>query len=440
VVIHADDPTQSRPEVVIIGGGLTGLACAREFDRLGLPWRLIEASDGLGGRVRTDTVDGFRLDRGFQVLLTDYPELTRLDVLSRLDLGCFEPGALVRLEVRRGARFARLSDPWRKPLTVFDPGWIRILGLADALRLARLRHEVLADEPPPDGATTAEYLAELGFSEAALRRFFVPFFGGVLLDRELGAPASLFRHLFRHFARGDAAIPAGGMGALSTEVARSLDPGRIRLGTRVASLAGTTLVDHEGHAMTAAGIVVATDRDAARDLLPKWAGDNPSPTPSWSSTTTFWFAASSVPAAIDRPLIVLDGEGGELIHHLAVHTRVAADLAPEGQALLSVSHDGALRPDLQEAVMRTLAAWFGGGLADLRLLRIDAIDRALPRCATPFAARPGATRVAPGVVVAGDHLGDPSIDGALAAGRLAATWVAADLLGRPFEPRVPAPA
>jgi len=166
----------------------------------------------------------------------------------------------------------------------------------------------------------------------------------------------LFRRLFGHFARGDAAIPAGGMGALSAEVARPLDPSRIQLRTRVASLAGTTLVDHEGHTTTAAGIVVATDRDAARQLLPKWAADSPSPAPSWSATTTFWFAASRVPAAIDRPLIVLDGEGGELIHHLAVHTRVAADLAPAGQALLSVSHDGALRSGLTSVWRRPTSA------------------------------------------------------------------------------------
>ena len=105
-------------EVLIVGAGLAGLACAQDLTRAGVACTVLEASDGVGGRVRTDVVDGFLLDRGFQILLTAYPEVQgRLDVAA-LEVGLFEPGAAIR---RRG-RFHRVSDPLRRPLGI--PGTV----------------------------------------------------------------------------------------------------------------------------------------------------------------------------------------------------------------------------------------------------------------------------------------------------------------------------
>jgi monoamine oxidase len=62
---------ESVADVVVVGAGLAGLSCAKQLSGMGRRVILLEASDRVGGRVRTDVVDGLNLDHGFQVLLTD---------------------------------------------------------------------------------------------------------------------------------------------------------------------------------------------------------------------------------------------------------------------------------------------------------------------------------------------------------------------------------
>jgi len=121
--------------IVIIGGGLAGLTCATRLHAAGVEFMLLEASDGVGGRVRTDNVDGFLLDRGFQVLLTAYPEAKRLLDYDALNLQAFEPGSLIRTD----NGFHRMSDPWRRPQHALQTAFAPIGGFADKLRIGRLR-------------------------------------------------------------------------------------------------------------------------------------------------------------------------------------------------------------------------------------------------------------------------------------------------------------
>ena len=124
--------------VAIVGAGLAGLACARTLARAGRACRVLEASNGVGGRVRTDTVDGFRLDRGFQVLLTAYPECRAVFDYGALDLRAFLPGA----DVRAGGRTSRIVDPWRDPKAALATALAPVGTLADKARIARLRFRV----------------------------------------------------------------------------------------------------------------------------------------------------------------------------------------------------------------------------------------------------------------------------------------------------------
>jgi phytoene dehydrogenase-like protein len=189
-----------RSNVVVVGAGLAGLACARRLHQAGVGFTLVEAGDDVGGRVRTDVVEGFRLDRGFQVLLTAYPEARRVLDYAALDLRPFRAGALVR----RGGRMQRLSDPRRRPQDVFAALRADVGGLRDKLRVLGLTRDVSAgplDElfARPE-LSTEKRLRAAGFSAGFIDGFFRPWFGGVLLDRELRASSRMFDFVFRMLA------------------------------------------------------------------------------------------------------------------------------------------------------------------------------------------------------------------------------------------------
>src|SRR5215210_6304108 len=191
--------------VIVVGAGLAGLACARELVRAGRSVEILEASDGIGGRVRTDTVDGFLLDRGFQVLLTAYPEARGQLNYAALGLRLFYPGALIRYH----GRFYRLADPFRRPADALGSLFNPIGSPADKLRILALRRRAAAGsidrlfERPE--TSTMQALTRLDFSNAIIERFFQPFLGGIFLGRELSTTSRMLEFVIRMFAEGNAA-------------------------------------------------------------------------------------------------------------------------------------------------------------------------------------------------------------------------------------------
>ncbi len=411
--------------VVVVGAGLAGLACALRLHAAGMPVSLVEAGDDVGGRVRTDHVDGFLVDRGFQVLLTAYPEAQDVLDYAALDLRSFYPGALVRHD----GSFHRVADPFRRPLdlpqTLFGP----IGTLDDKLRVALLRHRLrrlsrdalLAAAPK----TTAQALADAGFSPRLIERFWRPFLAGVLLDRELGTAAALFAFTVAMFARGDAALPNAGMGAIPRQLAARLPAGALRLQAPVTAVNGNGVVLADGERSPARAVVVATDGLVASRLLPEIAD------PGSRGVSSLSFAAEVPP--VDEPTLVLAGEELGPVSHLCVPSLVAPGYAPPGEALVSVSvlDRGGMDPDkLERAVRAQLAGWFGTRAWGWRHLRTDVIAHAQP-AQTPDVLRSPArpVRLRPDVYVCGDHRDTATIDGALTSGRRAAEAVLRDAGG-----------
>ena len=403
-------------DLLIVGGGLAGLAAARVAAARGADWLLFEGSDTLGGRVGTDLVpdpetgEPFVIDRGFQVLLTGYAELEESGVLPSLALGRFEPGAHVRVTTRSKTRFHRALDVWRRPMSALTFDWRHVFSPGEAMALMRMRRDV-RNGNIESTRTTRDELVARGFSERALARFFVPFWGGVLLDRELAAPWSFTARLFDAFSRGDAAIPIGGMRALPAALATGLDPDRIVLRTKVQSVGQNHVILDTGARLVSGRVLVATDGDEASRLLPESI-----PTTRWRATTSCYYASQGpMPAPLDQRLLILDGDGLGPLHHLAPLSSLGPGFAPEGRGLVVASHDGVADPALEPALGAELRAWFPD--TTWSLIAVRAIARGLPvieREPTDFALP------MPGLAGAGDHIADRSIDCALRSGRLAA--------------------
>lgn len=408
-----------HPDVIIIGAGLSGLAAARTLASAGLQPLVLEASDRAGGRVATDVVDGFLLDRGFQVLLDGYPEAERQLDLKALDLQPFAPGALVR----RADGFSKVSDPWRDPLGVVRTLASGIFGPVDAVQMLRLRLEAIASlqpaaqQTPAKDRSTDQALTDAGFSPRAIEAFFRPFFGGVFLDRELQAPAHWFRFLFAMFAKGSATLPRDGMRAIPDQMSAALPPGSIRLNTAVRSIKDDSVELANGERMSARAIVIATDAHNASALVPRTPAV--SPTVGWSGCATIYYDAPSSP--LRTRMLVLNGEpGGGPINHVCVPSDIAASYAPAGRSLVSATAIGLAAADnetLDRQARAQLTGWFGDETREWRLLGVSRVPRALPRSFPTAEQREAGLRISEQVYACGDWLETPSINGALRSGR-----------------------
>ncbi|MGY8771058.1 MAG: protoporphyrinogen/coproporphyrinogen oxidase, partial [Pirellulales bacterium] len=406
----------SNPEVVIIGGGLSGLCCARRLHEAGVSFQLLEASDDVGGRARTDEVNGFLLDRGFQVLLTAYPEARDVLDYDALNLARFAPGALVRY---RG-KFHRFADPWRSPRHLFSTAVSPIGSLTDKLRVARLRSRVCRGSLDKLfgrlETTTIDSLRQAGFSERIIEPFFRPFLGGVFLDPELETSSRMFEFVFRMFATGNAVLPAGGMREIARQIANQLPDGTLRTGASVETFERTTVRLTSGEVLQAGAVVVACEAPVAAKLL----GD--SKPPSGRGVTCLYFAAERPP--IKEPILVLNGDGAGLINNLCVPSQVTPTYAPASQALVSVTVLGLPDANVEASVRKQLQDWFGPDVIAWRHLRTYRIPYALPSQAPPALSpveKPGAC--GDHLFVCGDYLDTASIQGAMVSGRRAAECV-----------------
>lgn len=417
----------SKKPVVIVGGGLAGLCCLRELSRNGIDAVLLEAQDDVGGRVRTDVVDGFRLDRGFQVLQTAYPEAQRQLNYDALHLSSFDPGALIRT----GAQQVLMSDPWRRPQDLIATMFNGVGAFSDRLKLARLRWHVTRctlDQlwAEPD-TTTDDYLRnECRFSEDLINRFFRPWFTGVFLENKLSTSSRFFKFIFRMFALGDAALPEAGMGALSRQLVEVVPPELIRLSARVESLDGLHVRLESGETIEGQAVVVAVEGPEASRLTQGLIRS-----PAFCATTCFYYAAPAPP--FNEKLLMLNGDQSGPINNLCVPSNVVGKYAPDGQALVSVSVVGAMdipEPHLQLQVFSQLRNWFGAQVDQWSLLKVYRIRTALPAQPLHFRAAALATpRVTDALYVCGDFCETASIHGAMVSGRKAAEAVVADLQG-----------
>ncbi len=388
---------------------MAGLAAAVEVSRSGNDVVVLEASDGPGGRVRTDEVDGFRLDRGFQILLSAYPEAQDLLDYDELDLRAFSPGALVRVD----DDFHLVADPLRSPAKLLDTAKAPIGSPLDKARILAFRQAVrrgdLASLWERPESTARFRLEQAGFSEAMIERFLGPLFTGITLDPELGGSSRVLEFVFRMLSAGDAVVPARGMGRIADQLADRLPDGSLRLSTPVEAVSPGTVTLAGGERIDADAVIVATDLDEANRL----AG---TPTRGWRGVTSVWLAADEPP--LTEPILILNGTGSGPLNSTTVLSEVSPNYAPPNRWLI-VASTPSVGPGLVDGMRAQLGSWFGPAAEAWEVLRVDEIERAQPTHLTGQD-RTGALATDDGVIVCGDHVRDPSINGALGSGRAAA--------------------
>lgn len=408
--------------VVVIGGGLAGLTCAKVLHSQGVDFLLLEAADALGGRVRTDEADGFLLDRGFQVLSTAYPEASRQLDFSALNLKAFEPGSLIRSD----DGFHQVSDPWRCPQHVLKTAFAPVGTLTDKLRIGRLRFSASRGTVDsiferPD-VTTEHELQRLGFTETMIERFLRPFLGGVFLETDLQTTCRMMYFVFRMFSRGDTVLPEKGMGQIPLQLASHLPENSIRLNSPVAAIESRCVMLQSGESIAFSHVVVAAEQPAASRLIPELSTDRDP-----RSVRCVYFSAPEPPRK--ERLLILNGTRRGVVNNICVPSQIAPAYAPRGQSLISATvlnrdHDSTT---LHLQVAQQMREWFGDAVDSWTHLRTYDLPCAVPNQASPVAAAPGHMKLRDRRYVCGDYRVNGSINGAMESGRRAAEELLAEM-------------
>ena len=421
--------------VLIVGAGLSGLTCALRLHQAGIPVHIIEASDGVGGRVRTDQVDGFLLDRGFQVYLSAYPQAGELLDLEALELQAFEPGAIVY----DGKGLKRVMDVFRRPRYLIGSALSSIGSLADKMRVALLRFQTLgsSEEEIRDhkDQSTESFLREFGFSEKMINGFFRCFYGGIFLETELRTSSRMFEFTFKMFSQGSATLPARGMGSIPLQLARRLPAETIRINSPATSVTCSSVTLANGSVLQGSHVVLATQASQTSEFIPSFS----SHAPQWRSVTNVYYAADKSP--LKEAIIALNGSSKGLVNNVCVPSDVSPLYAPEGKSLISVSLLGLHRDEhIPTEVKKELAAWFGEQVDGWQHLRTDIIKHALPEQAPEEnqqndteADTENHTEAPKGflkiddIMICGDHTTSASIEGAIISGNQTAAALLASI-------------
>tara|TARA_Y100000590_G_scaffold275079_1_gene308874 strand:- start:2784 stop:4049 length:1266 start_codon:yes stop_codon:yes gene_type:complete len=401
-------PTES--EFVVIGAGLAGLAAALTLHRTGREVVVLERGGAVGGRVRTDLDSGFVLDRGFQVLLTAYPEIANYLNLSALNLRPFTRG----VNVWDDDSFTELLDPRSSLSAVLTGLRTRVLTPNDRVRLLKLTIRLLRSDTGildrADDLPVGDFLKTQKFSDRSIEKLWEPLLSGIQLTSSLEGSARLACLIIRCLVAGPAAVPANGMQEIPDQMAARLPGDSIHLHTAVEQINGSTVFLGGGQKIAARRIVIATEEPSTARLL---NGTSRSGRSQWHA----YFSAVEPPNNSKAIHLLPSAEGP--CRNIAIMSNVAPEYAPQGSVLIvtagpTTQHE----PPLTE-VQQQLARTFGSQCESWELIKHGVIEHAQP-VFVPGAAFRRHTPRTEEVVIAGDHRTTPSIQGAMVSGRIAA--------------------
>ena len=408
-------------KIHIIGAGISGLVAATVLEQHGFSPVLIEASDRVGGRVKTDTINGYQLDHGFQVLLTAYPAAQKYLDYNALELQNFLPGA----SIFKNGKQEVIGDPLRDASLLFSTLFANIGTVADKLKILKLNtslkkksiDEIFSDE----AQTTFSYLTDLGFSSEIIDDFFTPFFSGIFLENKLETSSRMFEFVYKMFGEGNAALPKGGIEEIPKQLLHQLKNTVIKYNTSVSSISDSKILLADGQEIESDFIIIATEASNLIQNLKNQAIE-------WQSCDTLYFETEN--RTIKKPLIGLIPDQGTVINNIFYHTSLKTAINA-GKELLSVTvvdNQGLTGKALIDQVQTELKELCG--ITSSTFIKHYSIPKSLPKLSDlHYEISPSETRLKETVYLAGDLQLNGSLNAAMIAGEKAALGVLENLQG-----------
>lgn len=414
---------KSAYKIHIVGGGISGLVAAKVLEEHGYHPTIVEASDRVGGRLKTDKVNGYQLDHGFQVLLTAYPAAQRHLDLEALQLQYFLSGAVLFKDGKKQT----IGDPLRNPSLLLKTLFARVGSFGDKLNVLRLNQSlkrkgidaIFAEEE----TSTLQYLKRFGFTDPMIDDFFRPFFSGIFLEPDLATSSRMFEFVYKMFGSGQAAIPKAGIEAIPHQLKTRLKQTSFRFNTRVHSVQDHKIILDTGEEIPTQLTIVAT---APEQLIFNLKSQKLR----WKSCETLYFETDS--RAISQPLIGLLSNTETLINNIFYPTSLETECKSKKELLsVTVVKDCDMDDNrLQQQVVKELKTHCQIDLA--RFLKQYSIPYALPDLENiHYDIAPSETKIKDTIFLAGDHLLNGSLNAAMLSGERAAQGLVEVLEERP---------
>ena len=407
--------TKNDYKIHIIGAGVSGLIAARVLENYGYHPVIIEATDRVGGRVKTDIVNGYQLDHGFQVLLTAYPAVQKHLDYEVLELQPFLPGA----SIFKSNDQQIIGDPLRNLSLLFPTLFSGIGNFSDKLKILQLNQKLkkkkMSDIFSEKEQSTLDYLINFGFSKEIITDFFKPFFSGIFLETQLETSSRMFEFVYKMFGEGDATVPKAGIEAIPKQLLNNLKTTTFKYNTKVTVLKDGEITLDDDTKLESDYTIIATE---ASGLIPNLKNQSTE----WKSCTTLYFETET--RGIDKKLIGLIPKSGTFINNIFYNSSLECAIRPKNELLsVTVIDDQDLSSKaLIEAVQTELKELCG--ITTMNFIKLYSIPMALPKLKDlKYEMMPSETRLTNGLFLAGDTQLNASLNAAMISGERAALGV-----------------
>jgi protoporphyrinogen oxidase len=406
---------KSAYKIHIIGAGISGLIAAQILENHGYHPTIIEASSTVGGRVKSDIVNGYTLDHGFQVLLTSYPAAKKYLNYKALDLQNLLPGATLF----KNGKAQTIGDPLRNLSLLFPTLLSNVGTLSDKVRILKLNALLKKKKNAlifqTEEKTTLQYLKDFGFSDDIITDFFKPFFSGIFLETELETSSRMFEFVYKMFGDGLAVIPKEGMQAIPNQLKSNLKNTHFKFNSPVKEVKDKHIILEDERVLESNITIIATDASALISNLKNQGTD-------WKSCDTLYFETKK--RAINKPLIGLISDANMLINNIFYHTSVTT-LNKIGKELLSVTVVKRHQLNEKYLIDRVVEELHSKcGISDVSFLKRYQIKKALPKLTNlQYEISSTETKLKSNIFLAGDQLLNASLNAAMIAGERAALGV-----------------